>query len=69
MPHPGTSAETTELLLAFARRIGRTIRLRKESFGYVFNALYTAINREALTLVTNGVTSVEDVDRAWMHGS
>jgi len=67
MPHPGTSAETTELLLAFARRIGQIpIHLRKESFGYVFNALYTAINREALTLVTNGVASVEDVDRAWI---
>jgi 3-hydroxybutyryl-CoA dehydrogenase len=60
MPHPGTSAETTELLLAFARRIGQIpIRVRKENFGYVFNALYTAINREALTLV-------KDVDRAWI---
>ena len=67
MPHPGTSAETTGFLLAFARRIGQIpIRLRKESFGYVFNALYTAINREALTLVTNGIASVEDVDRAWI---
>ena len=67
MPHPGTSAETTECLLAFARRIGQIpIRVRRENFGYVFNALYTAINREALTLVANGITSVTDVDRAWM---
>jgi 3-hydroxybutyryl-CoA dehydrogenase len=67
MPHPGTSADTVELLLAFARRIGQIpIRLRQETFGYVFNALYTAINREALTLVANGITSLEDVDRAWM---
>jgi 3-hydroxybutyryl-CoA dehydrogenase len=67
MPHPGTSAETTECLLAFARRIGQIpIRVRRENFGYVFNALYTAINREALTLAANGIASVEDVDRAWM---
>ena len=67
MPHPGTSAETTECLMGFARRIGQIpIRLRRESFGYVFNALYNAINREALTLVANGIASVEDVDRAWM---
>jgi 3-hydroxybutyryl-CoA dehydrogenase len=67
MPHPGTSADTVELLVAFARRIGQIpIRLRQETFGYVFNALYTAINREALTLVANGITSVEDVDRAWI---
>jgi 3-hydroxybutyryl-CoA dehydrogenase len=67
MPHPGTSAETTELLVAFARRIGQIpIRLRQESHGYVFNALYTAINREAITLAANGIASIEDVDRAWM---
>jgi 3-hydroxybutyryl-CoA dehydrogenase len=67
MPHPGTSAETTECLLAFARRIGQIpIHVRRENFGYVFNALYTAINREALTLAANGIASVEDVDRAWM---
>jgi 3-hydroxybutyryl-CoA dehydrogenase len=67
MPHRGTSPETTALLLAFARRIGQIpIYLRKESYGYVFNAMYTAINREAIALVANGITSIEDVDRAWM---
>jgi 3-hydroxybutyryl-CoA dehydrogenase len=67
MPHPGTSAETTECLVAFAGRIGQIpILVRRENIGYVFNALFAAINREALTLVANGVASVEDVDRAWM---
>jgi 3-hydroxybutyryl-CoA dehydrogenase len=67
MPHPGTSADTTACLMGFARRIGQIpIGLRRENFGYVFNALYSAINREALTLVANGVAAVEDVDRAWM---
>ena len=28
--------------------------------------MYNAINREAMTLVANGITSIEDVDRAWM---
>ena len=67
MPHPGTSQDTTELLLAFARRIGQIpIHLRKESYGYVFNAMYNAINTAAVTLVANGVASLQDVDRAWM---
>jgi 3-hydroxybutyryl-CoA dehydrogenase len=67
MPHPGTSEETTELLVDFARRIGQIpIRMRRESMGYVFNAIYTAMNRAAITLVANDVASVEDVDRAWM---
>ncbi len=67
MPLPGTAPETTAVLWAFARRIGQIpILVRKESPGYVFNAMYNAINREAITLAANGVASVEDVDRAWM---
>jgi 3-hydroxybutyryl-CoA dehydrogenase len=38
----------------------------KESPGYVFNAMFNALNREAITLVANGVATIEDVDRAWM---
>ncbi len=67
MPHPGTSPETTELLIAFARRIGQIpIRLHRESVGYVFNAIYSAINEASITLVANGIASIEDVDRAWI---
>jgi 3-hydroxybutyryl-CoA dehydrogenase len=67
MPHGGTTAETTNLLLAFARRIGQIpIHVRRESFGYVFNTMLNAVNREALTLVANGIATVEDVDRSWM---
>jgi 3-hydroxybutyryl-CoA dehydrogenase len=67
MPLPGTSPETTDLLWAFARKLGQIpIFVRKESPGYVFNAMYNAINREAITLAANGVASIEDVDRAWM---
>ncbi len=68
MPHPGTSEETVELLLAFAKRIGQIpVFLKKENYGYVFNALLGSVNREALTLAANGIASVEDIDRAWMR--
>ena len=67
MPHAGTDPDVTETLVEFAKRIGQVpIRIARESHGYVFNAIYNAVNREAMTLVANGVTSVEDVDRAWM---
>jgi 3-hydroxybutyryl-CoA dehydrogenase len=67
MPHPGTSSETVERLAAFARQIGQIpITLQKENHGYVFNAMYNALNREAITLAANGVASVEDIDRSWM---
>lgn len=66
MPHPGTSTATLDTLVEFARRIGQTpIRLAKESPGYVFNAMYNALNSAAITLAANGVATVEDVDRAW----
>ena len=67
MPHPGTEPRTVDLLMAFARRIGQIpIRLRRENYNYVFNAMYTALNTAAISLAANGVASVEDVDRAWM---
>ena len=70
MPHDGTRPEVTERVLAFARQIGQVpIELRREHHGYVFNAMYTALNREAITMAEQGVASIEDIDRAWMHVS
>lgn len=66
-PHPRTAPETIERLAGFARHIGQIpIILRKESPGYVFNAMLWAFLVEALRLVGQEVASVEDVDRAWM---
>lgn len=67
MPHPGTSAETVALVEAFAERIGQVaILLKKENFGYVFNAMLMELLRSAQSLASNGVAAVEDIDRAWM---
>jgi 3-hydroxybutyryl-CoA dehydrogenase len=68
MPHKGTAPEVTALVRDFARRIGQvTIELHREHHGYVFNAMYAALNREAITLAERGVATIEDIDRAWMH--
>jgi 3-hydroxybutyryl-CoA dehydrogenase len=68
MPHAGTAPEVTEFVVAFARRIGQVpIELRREWGGYVFNSMYTALNRAAITLAQQEVASIEDIDRAWMH--
>jgi 3-hydroxybutyryl-CoA dehydrogenase len=70
MPHDGTRREVTERVLEFARQVGQVpIELRREHHGYVFNAMYTALNREAITMAEQGVASIEDIDRAWMHVS
>ncbi len=67
MPQQGTDPEVTTCVMEFARRIGQIpICLRRESHNYIFNAMFSAVNREALTLAANGVATVEDIDRAWM---
>jgi len=67
MPHKGTAPEVSYLVREFARRIGQVpIALRREHHGYVFNAMYSAMNREAITMAERGIASIEDIDRAWM---
>jgi 3-hydroxybutyryl-CoA dehydrogenase len=67
MGHPGTDPAVLDTLEGFARRIDQVpIRARREHHGYVFNAMFNALNREAITLAARDVASVEDVDRAWM---
>jgi 3-hydroxybutyryl-CoA dehydrogenase len=70
MPHKRTAPEVTELVREFARRIGQIpIELHQEHNGYVFNAMFGALNREALTMAERGIASFEDIDRAWMRVS
>ena len=67
MPHPGTSAETTALVTAFAESIGQIpIVLHKEHHGFVFNNMLMALLDSALNLASQGIASVQDIDRSWM---
>ena len=67
MPHPGTDPAVTQLVHDFAVSIGQVpIMLHKENNGYVFNAMLSNLFNTALTLVTQDVASIEDVDRSWM---
>lgn len=62
-----TSEETIEAVYRCAQRIGVTpLVVDKESTGFIFNRVWRAIKRETLHLVNDGVTSHENVDRAWM---
>ncbi|MEX0283559.1 MAG: 3-hydroxyacyl-CoA dehydrogenase family protein [Paracoccaceae bacterium] len=66
-------AETDEQAMqqarAFYEDIGKvTIRLNKGMAGHVANRLQAAVWREAVHLVSEGVASVEDVDKAMWAG-
>ena len=62
-----TAEDTIEQVYRFAQRIAITpLVVDKESTGFIFNRVWRAVKRETLHLVDEGVTSHEDVDRAWM---
>ena len=64
-----TDEDAVDWAIRFFEHCGkRTIRLRKEVPGHVANRLQAALWREAIHLVVEGVASVEDVDKAVVHG-
>ncbi|MEO1458904.1 MAG: 3-hydroxyacyl-CoA dehydrogenase NAD-binding domain-containing protein, partial [Pseudomonadota bacterium] len=62
---PG-ALERAEAIYAAAGKV--TIRVQREVPGHVANRLQAALWREAIHLVTSGVASVEDVDKAVWAG-
>lgn len=38
---------------------------RKESTGFIFNRLWAAVKREALTVLAEGVSEPEEIDDMW----
>jgi 3-hydroxybutyryl-CoA dehydrogenase len=64
-----TSDEVVETTAAFWKRCGKeTVVVRKDSNGFLVNRLQSALAREAMSLVENGVATVIDVDRAIRYG-
>lgn len=67
MPHAGTDKEVAELVKEFAIAIGQLpIMLHRESRGFVYNAMFEALLNAAQKLASQGIASIEDIDRAWM---
>lgn len=67
MAHPGTSEDTLVAVTEFAIQIGMVpIPIQKEQNGYVINSLLIPLLNAAQTLVTNGVSDPETIDRTYM---
>lgn len=67
----GRATDPAAILAArrFYDGIGRvTVVVRKERVGHLANRLTSALYREAVSLVAEGVATVADVDRAIAHG-
>jgi 3-hydroxybutyryl-CoA dehydrogenase len=62
-----TTTQTMETMRSFAMSIELTpLMVQVESMGFIFNRVWRAIKRECLHLVDEGVSTPDDVDRAWM---
>ncbi|MEM7270404.1 MAG: 3-hydroxyacyl-CoA dehydrogenase NAD-binding domain-containing protein, partial [Pseudomonadota bacterium] len=69
MANERTADGVLERTEAIYKALGKvTIRVRKEVAGHVANRLQAALWREAISLVSEGVTTVEDVDKAIWAG-
>jgi 3-hydroxybutyryl-CoA dehydrogenase len=62
---PATSAATVATTVELTRRLGKDpIVLRKEIPGFIANRILNAVRDEALYLLEQGVSSIEDIDTA-----
>ncbi len=67
MAHPGTADETLAEITQFAIEIGMVpIPVQKEQNGYVLNTMFVALGNAAQTMLTNGVSTPEVIDRTYM---
>jgi 3-hydroxybutyryl-CoA dehydrogenase len=67
MAHPTTSQSTILAITQFAIEIGMVpVPLQKEHNAYVINTLLVPLLQAAQTLVTNGISTPETIDRTYM---
>ncbi|HWH08728.1 MAG TPA: 3-hydroxyacyl-CoA dehydrogenase family protein [Candidatus Thermoplasmatota archaeon] len=65
---PATSQETTDAVLALARRLGKEPIVVRDSPGFATSRLGVAIGLEAIRMLEEGVAGAEDVDKAMTLG-
>jgi len=67
MPHPSTAIWVNDLLMEFGRKIHQIpVFIKKESPGYIFNAMLMAVLGQAGSLAVHEVGSIQDIDRSFM---
>ena len=65
----GPDPDRLETAAAFYRGLGRTpVFLQREAVGHIANRLSSALWREAVSMVAEGIASVENIDAALVHG-
>jgi len=68
-PAIGTSQDTVDACIAFAKQLGKTPVVVKDSTGYIVNRLLVPYMVDAIRCLENGVGTVADIDAAMMNGA
>ncbi|MDE0198158.1 MAG: 3-hydroxyacyl-CoA dehydrogenase NAD-binding domain-containing protein [Caldilineaceae bacterium] len=64
-----TAPEVLDWAMGFYRKLGKApVRMKREAYGHIANRLAAALFREAVHLVAEGITTVEDVDEVITQG-
>jgi 3-hydroxybutyryl-CoA dehydrogenase len=68
-PAIGTSQDTVDACIAFAKSLGKTPVVVKDSTGYIVNRLLVPYMVDAIRCLENGLGSASDIDTAMMNGA
>lgn len=67
MKHPGTDSAIFQEVVAFVEAANLVpIKMEKEQPGYIINSLLVPWLTAGLSLVVNGISTYQDVDKTWM---
>ncbi|MFP4477437.1 MAG: 3-hydroxyacyl-CoA dehydrogenase family protein [Desulfatibacillaceae bacterium] len=67
---PHVSDETADISMELCRKLEKEpVLLKKEVDGFLLNRIFRAIFKEAEWLLEMGVATVEDIDKATVHGA
>lgn len=65
IPSAKTSNETTDTIRNFLTSVGKRPILCKDTPGFIVNRMHSALLVEVISMVEEGIASMEDIDTAW----
>lgn len=67
---PHVSDETAQITMELSEKLEKVpVLIKKEVDGFLLNRIFRVIGREALWMLEMGVASIEDIDKACVHGA
>ncbi len=67
---PHVSDETAKVTMDLSEKLEKIpVLLKKEVEGFLLNRIFRVIGREALWMLEMGIASIEDIDKACVHGA